>query len=204
MPYAALERMLRPERHRQRAAPKGGFSTPSMCFTSVGEEAMPLLSTNMRGNFRLTRRNAEGLAPFGFSFCPVGQEGPLLDELHRTLWELSTHGNWTNRCTGVPEAIALLQTLGMEPKSLVISERQLSGILGSDSDLEAARSAMAFQGYVTVVNGMQLLLSDLPDGSAMVAGPPSDVGIYTRVGDHLGLQLQRVNRAIVVVRPHVA
>jgi hypothetical protein len=92
----------------------------------------------------------------------------------------------------------------MEPKSLVVSESQLTETLGSDFDLNSARRAMVFQGYVTMVDGMQLLLSDLAEGLALVAGPPSTVGIYTRVGDHLGLLLQQVDRAIMVVRPDVA
>ncbi len=204
MPYAALERMLRTERHRQRAAPRGGFSTPGLCSVNVGEDAMPLLATNMRGRFLPTRPSAEGLARFGFSEVPIGQEGPLLSELHRTLTELSRTNGWGNRCSDVAEALTRLQAQGTEPKSLVISEAQLAGILGKDSDLEVARRAMATQGYVTMVGGMQLLLSDLPDGSALVAGSPASLGVYMRVGDHLGMLLQRVNRSIMVVGPHVA
>ena len=75
--------------------------------------------------------------------------------------------------------------------------------MGPDFDLGAARRAMAVQGYVTVVDGMQVLLSALSEGSALVAGPAA-LGTYTRVGDHLGLLLQRVHRAVMVVRPNVA
>ena len=92
----------------------------------------------------------------------------------------------------------------MEPKSLVVSEKQIAGFLGPDFDLEAARRAMSTQGFVTVVDGMQVLLSSLPEGFALVAGSPSALGIYTRVGDHLGLLLQRVDRVVMVVRPNVA
>ena len=204
MPFGALERMLATDRFRQRAAPRGGFSTPGMCFTDVPAEAMPLLATNMRGQFLPTRRNVEGLAPFGFTHCPVGQEGALLNELHRTIWGMSERANWENRCRAVPEAVDRLQASGVEPKSLVVSESQVSTIMGPGFDLDAARRAMGLQGFVTVVNGMQLLLSDLTGDQAFVAGAPASVGIYTRVGDHLGLLLQRVNRVIMVVRPDVA
>lgn len=204
MPYAPLERLLVTDRQRQRAARGGGFSTPGMCFVDVAADAAPLLATNMRGNFVLTRRNARGQAPFGFSHCPVGQEGPILNQLHRTLIELSVREGWTNRCTAVPEAIDRLHTFGVEPRALVLSESQVATMVGSGFDLNAARRAMAIQGFVTVVDGMQLLLSDLPEGSALVAGFPLKVGIYTRVGDHLGLLLQRVNRVLMVVRPDVA
>lgn len=203
MPYAALERMLRPERFRQKAAARGGFSTPGMCFTEVGEDAQPLLASNMRGTFMPTRRNAEGLAPFGFSHVPLGHEGPILNELHRILWGLSLQANWGNRCSAVPEAVERLQATGIEPKSLVVSESQVATLLGPGFDLNAARRAMSIQGYVTVIDGMQLLLSDLAENLAIVAGSPSSVGIYTRVGDHLGMLLQRVDRAIMVVRPNV-
>lgn len=204
MPYSALERLLRPERRHQRAAPRGGFSTPGLCLTAVSAECMPLLATNMRGRFLPTRRNTHGEAPFGFSYCPLGEEGNLLNELHRTLFDLSGKSNWGNRCSAVSEAVNRLRSSGMEPKSLVVSESQLTETLGSDFDLNSARRAMVFQGYVTMVDGMQLLLSDLAEGLALVAGPPSTVGIYTRVGDHLGLLLQQVDRAIMVVRPDVA
>jgi hypothetical protein len=63
---------------------------------------------------------------------------------------------------------------------------------------------MEIRGYVTVVSGMQVLMSpDLPDGSALVMGPPSAVGLYTRTGDYLALLLQRVDRSLVVVQPDV-
>ena len=165
---------------------------------------MPLLATNMRGAFVPTRRNVEGMAPCGFTHCPPGQEGPLLNELHRALWQLATSEGWSNRCTSVPDAVERLRQLGVEPKSLVISEAFLSDILGADFDLDAAKQAMDFQGYVSVVEGMQVLLSGLPLGSAIVAGPPATMGLYTRIGDHLGLLLQRVNRSLVLVRSNVA
>lgn len=204
MPYAALERMLKTERYRQRAAARGGFSTPGLCFTAVPADCMPLIATNMRGTFLPTRRNADGLAPFGFSYSPLGEEGVLLNELHRVIWDFSVRANWRNRCTAVSEAVDRLRSQGVEPKSLVVSEGQLARVLGADFNLETARQSMATQGYVTVVDGMQVLLSDLSDGSALVAGPPPALGIYTRVGDHLGLLLQRVDRVVMVVRSDVA
>ncbi len=204
MPYGALERMLRTERLRQRAAAGGGFSTPGMCLSPVADDAMPLLATNMRGNFRETRRDIKGQAPFGFSYCQVGREDPLLSELHRTLFELSARANWPNRCSSVAEAVERLRTSGVEPKSLVVSESQVANFMGPGFDLNAARSAMGIQGFVTVVDDMQVLLSGLPEGFALVAAAPSILGLYTRVGDHVGILLQRVNRSIMVVQPHVA
>jgi hypothetical protein len=204
MSYAALERMLVPERFRQRAAPRGGFSTPTLCFMAVEEDSLPILATNARGKFLPTRRNSEGCAPLGFSFCPIGQEGPILNDLYRTLERLSIENGWGIRCTSIPEAMDHLQALGIEPKSLVVSESQMAALLGTTVDLETARRAMGFQGYVSVVAGMQLLLSDLGPNQAFVVGPPAMTGVYMRAGDYLGVQLHRANRSLVLVQPDVA
>jgi hypothetical protein len=201
MPYAALERMLRTERYRQRAG-STGFSTPGLCRTPVDPDAAPMLATNMRGTFLPTRRDREGFGPFGFSLCPVGAEGPLLIDLHRVLWGLSVREGWKNRCTSIQEAVDRLHAARVEPKSLVVSETHVS--TWADFDIDAARTAMSVQGYVAVVNGMQVLLSDLPEGSAFVAASPSLTGVYTRIGDHLGVLLQRVDRALMLVQGDVA
>ncbi len=201
MPYAALERILQPERFRQRAARAGGFSTPSLCFTAVEEDASPLLASNMRGTFLPTRRNAEGFAPFGFSYCPPGAEGSLIRELHRVLFSLSARERWPNRCNSPGQAVQYLRLSGVEPKSLVISESQLSAIVGNTFDLEEIRRMMALRGFVAVVDGMQVVLSDLPSGFALVTAAPTRVGVYTRVGDHVGLLMQRINRSLAVVAP---
>lgn len=204
MPFSALERMLRPERYRQKAASRGGFATPSLCKTVVGDDTMPLMATNMRGSFLPTRRDVEGLAPFGFSNVPLGQETTLLIELHRVLWEVSERLKWSNRCGSVAEAVAKARAMGVEPKTLVLSAAQLERLLGPDHKIDAARQAMSVQGFVAVVDGMQLLLADLPANLALVAAHPASVGIYTRVGDHLGVLLQRVNKTLLVVRDDVA
>jgi hypothetical protein len=96
-----------------------------------------------------------------------------------------------------------LHELGVEPKSLVVSESQMAPLLGDTVSIEDARRAMGFQGYVSVVSGMQLLLSDLTDMHTLVVGPQSLTGVYMRVGDFLGLQLHRINRSIMLVQPDV-
>ena len=200
MPYSALERMLRPERYRQRAASRGGFATPSLCKTSVGADARPLLATNMRSTFLPTRPDVEGLAPFGFSHVPLGQEGSLLIELHRVLWEVSTRLAWPNRCGSVAEAVTKARSQGVDPKTMVLSSAMVERLLGPSHSIDTARQTMSVQGFVAVVDGMQLLLADLPSNMAFVAAHPASVGIYTRVGDHLGVLLQRVNKSLLVVR----
>ena len=201
MPFGALERILRPDRIRQRAARRGGFSTPGVVLHAVGAEAMPLVASNARGGFVPTRPNRDGLAAMGFSEVPVGQEAPFLNELHRVLWTLSVSQGWTNRCSTVADGVDRLRSFGVEPTSLVLSERLLSSFL--DGDIGAARTAMSVMGYVTIVDGIQVLLSDLPEGSALIAGPPASVGVYVRAGNHVGVLLQRVNLSLVLV-DHVA
>lgn len=200
MGFTALERMLVVDRARQRQRTAGaGFSTPAIHERKIEEDALPLLATNARGSFLPTRRSIEGFARCGFSYCPVDDEAVLLNEMYRKLIELSTREKWSNRCSGVPQAVSRLRASGIEPKSLVIPESLLPEVLGQEFNLEAVRRSMALQGFVTVVDGMQVLLSNLPDGAAIVAGPAPAVGFYTRVADHLGLLLQRTNRAIMVV-----
>jgi hypothetical protein len=204
MPTTALERILTTERFRQRAARNGGFSTPSLGYVALEPNSVPILVTNARGSFALTRTNKEGFAPFGFTACSIADEGALLLELHRTLRSISVREGWNNRCKGIPEAVERLRNSGIEPKSLVVSGEDLRAILGEKYDAETVSRTMAVQGYVTVVDGMQVLLSDLPTGSALVAASPTVVGVYTRVADHLGLLFRQVNRLMMVIDRDVA
>jgi hypothetical protein len=68
-----------------------------------------------------------------------------------------------------------------------------------DLSEEVAVARMRAQGYVTLYDNMQVLLANLSDGRAFVSAIPSALGVYTRVGDHLGILLQRVDRALMVV-----
>ena len=82
MAVSALQRILVPERYRQRAG-VSEFSVPAVHQRKVDEEALPLLATNMRGTFLSTRRSVDGFAPNGFSNCPLEEEPTLLNELYR-------------------------------------------------------------------------------------------------------------------------
>lgn len=201
MAFSPLARMLLTERHRQRAATMGGFASPAIQERKIEEGAMPLLVTNARGGFvefpRLTR---EGCARYGFSLIPVSQEDVLLGVLYRAVSELSTRHGWLNRCRGVPEAVDRLRSAGLEPRSLIIPESMLPVVMDPGYDLTAVRRLATLRGFVGVVDGMQVMLSNLPEGAAIVAAGAPHVGIYTRVGDHLGLLLQRVNRIMVIAR----
>lgn len=194
MGFSAFERLLAPERLRQRAA-RAGFATPAMQEIDWPGARVPLLATNMRGTFLPTRPSRVGTIRYGFSACPVDEEGPLLRELCRVLLEV-IH---VNRCTSIQAAIERMRSQGLEPKSLVMAEAQLPEILGPSADIEAAKRSMSLLGYVTLMDGMQILIADLPSGTALVGASPWQLGRYTRVGDHVGILLQGVDRSLMVV-----
>lgn len=196
--FTALERMLVTERVRQRAARLGGFSTPAM--NEVGMEAVnaPLLATNMKGTFLSTRPSKDGLARYGFSHVPVGADDTLLVELHRVMLALSEQGGWANRCKNVTEAIERMGGLGLEPKTIVIGPDSLPGLLEGVA-VEQAWQAMKAGEEIGTFEGATVLLANLPGPAAFVCAAPPLVGYYTRVGEHLGVLLQRVNQTLMVV-----
>ncbi len=195
--FTALERMLKTERLRQRAARMGGFSVPAM--NEVGMEAVnaPLLATNMKGTFLPTRPSRDGVARYGFSHVPVATDDALLAELHRSLSVLSEREGWSNRCKSVLEALQRMQGFGLEPKTIVVGPARLAEV--SDIAPEDARAAMRDNREVATFEGATVLLADLSGTSAFVCAAPPLVGYYTRVGEHLGILLQRVNQTLVVV-----
>jgi len=81
----------------------------------------------------------------------------------------------------------------------------LSEVCGRPVRPEEAEKMMSLKGFVAEVDGLRVLASTgLPDGAAIVAAAPGDVGVYTRVGDWLGLFFKRVDRTIALVRDGVA
>lgn len=203
MGFTALERLFVPERYRQRAA-NTGFSIPALQEVQVQGDAGPMLASNMRRKFVQVQASSSGTARYGFSECAIEAEGDLLCEFYQSLKGISVREGWSNRCRGVDQALKRLPERGVTPKSVVVSGRLLADILEDDCDLEMAQRRMDMQGFVAMVDGMQILLGDLPDGAALVAADPQHVGCYTRVADHLGLLAQRVDRAIMVVGDDLA
>lgn len=197
--FTALERVLLTERVRQRAARLGGFSVPAM--NEVGMEAVnaPLLATNMKGTFLPTRPSKDGLARYGFSHVPVGTDDTLLVELHRVLLALSEQGGWDNRCKNVTEAVERMGGFGLEPKSVVVGPASLPGLLEGTSVEQAWQAMKAGEPVGTLQDEVSVLLADLPGTAALVCAAPPLVGYYTRVGEHLGILLKRVNQTLVVV-----
>lgn len=196
--FTALERLLRTERVRQRAARQGGFSLPAMNEVSLSGGAAPLLATNMKGSFLPTRPSKDGVARYGFSHVPVECDDILLRVLHGTLWELSTQQGWSNRCKTVVEALHRLSGFGLEPKTIIVGPQRLAEV--TDVPLKEAWEAMQANKEVAKVDEAVVLLADLPEGAALVGTAPPLVGLYTRTGDHLGVLLQRVHQTLVVIQ----
>jgi len=90
--------------------------------------------------------------------------------------------------------------VGYEPKALVVPFSLLKEACGSEVSPEEAIKLMRFQGYVSQSQGVDILVADIPPGSALLTTAPPLVGFYTRTGEHLGLLLQRADRTLMMVR----
>jgi hypothetical protein len=207
-----LGRLFVPERRNMRMPEKlqasirsGVSSRPALNELEVPDDVEPLLSTNAARQFVQTRRSSvRGTARYGFSEVPVDEEEQLVIELYMSLLDFSLKNQWGNRCNSVTEAVTRLRGLGLEPALLVVPESVLPDICGPDFDPKWASQMMKAQGYVATVDDMQVMTADLPPGAALVSTHPEFAGLYTRVGDYLGLMIQRADRAIMVVGDGVA
>lgn len=199
MRASALERLLTVEREARRSSMHGGFSIPAMSERAAAKDEAPFLVTNMRRTLLPTRLSVDGNVRFGFSECLPEQDGALLVELHRVLSELSLRSGWNNRCRGLSEAVERIRMLGSEPFHLVVGPDQLTEACGETVSVEDAEKMMLAQGFVVKVSGVKVLAGPLLPGTAMVTASPSQLGVYTRVDDRLGLLLKRVDRAVVLV-----
>lgn len=183
MPFTVLERLLTTERYRPRmnraSSQQGsGYAVPALGEWGVKPGSGILLATNMRGALRVTRASQQNIARFGFTECSTEDEIRLLLELLVVMTTLAVPGEPSPRCTSIQEALLSLGQTGMEARTLVVPEGEVP-------------TGMPDQ--------LQVLTAELPAGTALVAVPPVHTGIYTRVGDHLGLLL-RYSAFRVVVR----
>lgn len=189
MNLSILAHLLVTERHRQRAAPAGGFSIPFMSEREVPPETEPLLVTNARGSFTQTRRSRDGLARFGFSPCPLEDEPILLGRLYNALESLSRASNWHNQFNTTAGAIESMRGTSCKPKNLVVSESLVSQFTTDESG-----------GLVGSVDGIRVLSANLPLGGALLFTNPSALGVYVRIGDYLGLQFYNVRQSVAVIK----
>jgi hypothetical protein len=185
MPFSVLSHLFHVERARQRinrSPSASGFATPSLGEVQLGSQDEPcLLASNMRGTFLVTRK-VGSLARYGFSPCTVDEEWTLVGELARVLWDLSEAHEWGLRCKGVPEAVEALRGSGLEARTLVVPSALAQSVLG--------QAEAPSDGLVGTVDRMQVLVTNLPENTALVALAPSRAGICVRVGDHIGMLLR--------------
>jgi len=172
--FSTLARIFVTERHRRRAGDIG-FSVPVMSEIELDVESGPLLVSNLRGTFLKSRPSSSGFARFAFMECPLEAEVDLFREFYRVLQGLSNSNAWPNRATSILEGVNKLRELGSQPKFVIASES-------------------------VEIEGLTSLTADLPVGSALITAHPQLTGMYTRIGDHLGILAQRVDRAFVVVQ----
>jgi hypothetical protein len=177
--------MLVTERLRQRASSRGGFSVPAMEERQVPENIDPILASSMRGVFLQVRRGLGGVARFGFFACPPSDENLVLERLYDTVLGKAEANGWPTLFGSIPEALSGMRVNGVAPKTIVIP------VLHTMSEGDTAS-----------VQGLQVVTGSLPQGCALVAASPAALGVYTRVGDHLGLQLYSVSKTLMVVRPN--
>ncbi len=182
MPFSVLSHLLHVERHRQRitrSAMSAGFATPALGEIELStNDEPPMLATNMRRTFLLTRKSREGIARYGFSPCTTEDESVLVTELARVLWEMSEPYGWEIRCNAVASAVEAFRGRGLEPRTLVVSSALARGVL--------AQEAPPPEGLAGVVDKMQVLVTNLPENVALVALAPAKTGYCVRVGDTVG------------------
>lgn len=198
MSFSTLSHLLITERERSRAAPAGGFSRPIGQFREVPTEVSSILASNTRGAFVQAVRNREGAVGYGFFECPLSEEPVVVTRLHQTVWDLAAANGWPNRASSLEEARAILPSA----HTLVIPFGLVEQVCGGTLAPEVLSEVMQAQGYLRVMGELRVMVGQLPDNCMLLAASPPALGVYTRLGDHLGLQLYNVQQTLVVIRTH--
>jgi hypothetical protein len=172
--FSALSQLFTVERHRPRAG-EVGFSVPAITEIDVADgDIEPLLATNMRGGFLRTRVSRAGTARYGYSECALDQEPALFRVFYQTLVREAEREGWGTVRT-VSEACELMTLRGVRPAVVVAPE--------------------------ALETGLRCLVSELPPGAALVSAGPVASGVYTRIGNYVGILAYRVDKVFVVVVP---
>lgn len=199
MTPSAFEGFLVPERFRRKSARDGGFALPAFLERIVEPSDGPFLVSSSRRTFLQPGVSQAKMLRFGFSPCPPDEEHYLLSELFRCWWRLSEELGWTNRCRSLAQAKQRMESYGLLPRTVIVPFVTLKDVCGQDLSLEDARKLVIAQGCVAEVEGLRVLFSDLPPGQMLLGTAPPLVGVCTRVDDHVGLMLQQVDRAVVLI-----
>lgn len=156
----------------------------------VGQE--PIVVTNTKGVLVQTRPLPDGHARFGFFECPLSKEAHLLTALYN--WVISSGGK--SPITSVGEAIKAFP----KSRSLVLADSLVAEVLGPQYPPEQIAALMQTQGYLAIVEGRQVLTGGLPPGTALLLADAQTLGVYTRVGEFMGLQLYNVVQNALPIR----
>lgn len=194
MKLSILTHLLITERERPRAAAKGaGFGIPAMMEReALYKNADPVLGSGSRGQFLVTPQTRDGFYRYALSPCPFETENGILAQLHETVWNEGVRRGWSNRAPTVLAGLKVMKDFGLIPKSIVIPLSLAATFCPPEIEVE--------EGQISSVGGVSVLVGPLPEGSALIAAEPALVGVYTRIGDYLGLQLYGVSKTLVVVR----
>jgi len=189
--FSVLSHLFVTERHRARGARSGFVSVPAMMeLEGPKGEADPVVVSTARGKFVQTRKTSEGLYRFAFFPCSLEEEGEVPAQLLKSLWAMSLGSNWSNRHRTVSEAIQVMKESPFKPKTVVLPRALAESFAGCT----LPEGTQAF-----VVGGLNILIASLPEQSAIVATHPACLGVYARIGDHIGLQLYGVSQTLRLV-----
>jgi hypothetical protein len=178
MLFSVLSNMFRVEQHRQRMTRALSAATPVLGELLARPEDPPgMLASNMRGTFLVTRKSSENVFRYGFTECSEEDEGVLITELARVLWDESNVRGWGVRCTGVPAAVADFRARGLTPRTLVVSAAVAKQVLGREAQ----------EGFAGTVDNMQVLVTTLPENVTLVGLEPTKAGVCVRVGTSIGM-----------------
>lgn len=174
-----LSQLFITERHRLRAG-NVGHSVPLASEVDMDDRALePLMVSTTRGTFLPSRIARDGFARFGFSECGIEREGALLLEFHKQLVQLSTAHGWECVVDSPEIAVSRMRDHGEIPFHLAAGP------------------------WIEVddIGGARVLDVGLPQGLALLVTTPSKAGLYTRIGDYVGVLAHRVDRFFVAVVP---
>jgi hypothetical protein len=190
MNFSIFSYLLVTERIRPRGSSGAGFAMPAMSERGVPEGLDPILVTNARRSFVVTRRNKEGVARFGLSPCTLEEEPLVLSALVGQVQSLSKVYGWSNTFDSVGSAVEAMSASRFKPKNLILPRGVIHRFTNSDGT------------QLGRVEGLQLLSSDLPSKIAILTSDAPDLGVYVRVGDYIGLQFYNVDKTLMVIESH--
>lgn len=180
-----LSELLKTERYHQRTprSSRGSFAgllatIPSMLEIELSEGVEdPLLVSNMRGQFLVSRKSRTNCGRFGFSEIPLEEEDALILELIQSVRKQP----WGTCFTTFERALEDMQESPTPARFLVCAK-------GSE---------------IQVPPGVTLLQTGLPEGVGLLSSDRDATGLYTRVGNFVGLMIQNASNTLRVIHPAV-